>query len=91
MPAAEGGTAWMATPLPPTANNNQLANAQRRMSNDGRMRWRTTAADEMWQMEKQQWCGNRQATTVGGRKAMTVLTTTTTKQQSTNVVAKQQW
>jgi hypothetical protein len=77
-----GGGAIMA--LPPTANNNQLY-AQQRTSINCKMRWRTMAAEETRWMEKQQWYGNGQSTTVGGGEATRMLTTMTTKQQSINV------
>jgi hypothetical protein len=54
------------------------------------MRWRTVAAEEMRQMEKQHWCGKGQSTMVGGRGATRALTATTTKHQSTNV-QHQRW
>jgi hypothetical protein len=41
-------------------------------------------------MEKQQQCGNGQATMVGGIGAIMALVTTSTKQQSTNVQQQRQ-
>jgi hypothetical protein len=52
--------------------------AQRRTSNNGRMRWRTTG-----QLRRCGGWSNGQATMVGGRGATMVLLTTTNKQQST--------
>jgi hypothetical protein len=68
-----------------TDGKQQSTNAQRQMSDNSRMRWRMTAADKMRRMEKKRWCGNGQATMVGGRGATMALTTMATKQQSTNV------
>jgi hypothetical protein len=52
----------MALP-PPMANNNQQMRSGW-VNNDGRMRWRTAAAEETWRMEKQQRHCNGQANMV---------------------------
>jgi hypothetical protein len=39
------------TPPPPTAKQ-QSTNVQRQTGDDGRMRWKTTAAEELRQMQK---------------------------------------
>jgi hypothetical protein len=48
------------TPPPPTAKQ-QSTNVQRQTGDDGRMRWKTTAAEELRQMQKTtswQWNSN---------------------------------
>jgi hypothetical protein len=80
--AAEGG---QHNNTAATDGKQQSNNAQGQRSNDGRMRWRTPAAEEMQWMEKQWQHGNGQATMVGDRVAMMALTTMTAKQQLTNV------
>ncbi len=58
-----GGGEAMTPPPPPMENYNQLM-CSSWASNDGRMRWRTMAAEEMWRMKKQQQHCNRQAAMV---------------------------
>jgi hypothetical protein len=47
-----------------TDGKQQPTNVQRWTSNKGRMRWRTTVAEEKWWMEKQERHGNGTASTV---------------------------